>query len=476
MPRSIVTLDISADEVRLLQVRGDRLERWAAAPLEPGLVDNGIIVNPAALGARIRELMRASGIRGRPVVASVGSLYSVARLLQVPLQTGQTDDRALAQLVAQAVPVEQLRLQWQLITPDGSVPKVFIVGVPETVVQTLIQVLGFAGLKPIALETRGMALVRAVNRAYAIIANMEQSSLDVVLLASRVPEIMRSTAMDSGSSVPERAEFVVKALRGICAFYDANNPGRPLPRDIAMFLVGRLAEDPALREEIQARVDFSLQEFVPDIQFPPHLPVIEYAVNLGLALRAGPVAEEVDLEDGARSLQINLMPPRRGFRLPGWVRVCLVILAAGLVVNFFLYQRFGNAASETNTLRQRVIIVDRQLGLRRAEVSQITDMQKFNKEFASLVAPQGELTRILARITAAVPEGVEVAGISALSTNATVTGRAPGPAQVIQFVNSLRAIAGPTGAVFNKVVYSQVQSGPLSYAISATRSLAPTAP
>jgi Tfp pilus assembly protein PilN len=103
-------------------------------------------------------------------------------------------------------------------------------------------------------------------------------------------------------------------------------------------------------------------------------------------------------------------------------------------------------------------------------------MEKSNKEFATLIAPQGELTGIFTKITAAVPEGVKVADLGALATHATVTGRAPGPAEVIQFVQTLRAIAGPTGALFSKVEYSQVQSGPLSFTISATRTQAPRAP
>ena len=71
MARRVVTIDIDSRSIRILQVRNNRVERWASSPLEPGVMSDGTVADVEALADQLRRLRRSSGISGGDMVASV---------------------------------------------------------------------------------------------------------------------------------------------------------------------------------------------------------------------------------------------------------------------------------------------------------------------------------------------------------------------------------------------------------------------
>ena len=56
MAKNIVTLYIDDDSLRLMVTQGKRVEKWAELPLEPGLIENTVVVKEAEVVAKIKEL------------------------------------------------------------------------------------------------------------------------------------------------------------------------------------------------------------------------------------------------------------------------------------------------------------------------------------------------------------------------------------------------------------------------------------
>ena len=238
MARSVVTIDVDTSGIRLLEVRGRRVERWASAELEPDLMADGTIQDPAALGEQVRRLMAASGLKGRSILASLSGLYSVARLIAVPAGPGGDTRTAMANLVREAVPGDDISPQFQIISADSLGRLLLVLGSPAAVVDSQIGMLQYAGLYPRAIELKGMALARAVDASNAIIANVERASLDVVLVTQGVPKIMRTVSIPEDMSEEARGGHTAGVLQRTVAYYKNHNADQPIPPETPLFLVG----------------------------------------------------------------------------------------------------------------------------------------------------------------------------------------------------------------------------------------------
>ena len=216
---------------------------------------------------------------------------------------------------------------------------------------------------------------------------------------------------------------------------------------------------------MRAQLDYPQREFAPDLEYPSHLPLGEYAVNLGLALRGLPLVERPEGEDGAAPLLIDLAPPRKSlWRLAGWAGVVLAILAVGLALNLSLLQRWTEATLLTDDARAELTAVEGRVGELRADQGKVTGMEKAISEFRTLLAPQGDLTDIIAEMLALDVPGVQLTSVAAEPSKLSLSGSAAGPSEALAFVNVLRE----TGKV-GEVSYKRVQTGPQNISISTPR-------
>ncbi|MDD5288986.1 MAG: pilus assembly protein, partial [Dehalococcoidales bacterium] len=79
-----VTLDISANSLKLVSINGNRVEKWGAAPLSPGMVRDGHILQPQAVGAAIDALFKELHIPKGGVIATITGLSFTYRILRLP--------------------------------------------------------------------------------------------------------------------------------------------------------------------------------------------------------------------------------------------------------------------------------------------------------------------------------------------------------------------------------------------------------
>ncbi len=433
MAQRIVTIDINASGVRILQVQGDRAERWGFLPMFQGAVAEDGIVDPQAMGVRIKRLMRATGMRGTKVIASISGLYSVSRVLDLDFQPAQNADDRLRRLIEEAIPADGLRFHWQPMVSDGVTHRVLVVGVPETIVQDHARILRAVGLTPVAMEISAMTLVRAVGKRSVLVANTESASLDVVIVVDGIPEVMRTLAMPPALETKEQAEFVASALKQTISYYQARQSETDLPADTELLLVGPLARDPDFQKVVASEAELPLASFTSAVRIPSHLAMEEYAVNLGLAMREVN-GSSPDESGQAVKLTIDLRPRRVRISVPVWVRLLAGVALACVAIVSLFYSSTEATGQETINLQQRVTILERQVGVRQEELKQMSLMEAVIREFSELVSSQGDLTGVIDKIDAIVPEGVEVTAYGATPTDVSVTGRADSPAAAISYV------------------------------------------
>ena len=409
----MITLEISSTDIRLMETVGGRVIRWASRSLEPGIFEEEVVSDPQALSAAIKQLMDSSGIKGKNVIASVSGLYSLSRMVIVSSLGGVTRQAVLeAAMGVMPLSEEELYLSWQTVAPVESGEQVLVVGVPRDVLDSEVQALKATGITPRVLDLKAMALTRAVNREQALILNIQSSSFDMVVVANGVPEVMRTSAWQQDElTVEERAEHLAIALELMVGFYNSHHPSFPLDITTPLFVTGQMSGDLALMENLQARVGYLFEPFTPPLVYPEHLPVSQYAVNIGLALKGTAAAKSLG-QSGYSLPDMNLLPETyRPWRPTARQLYYFLGIVAAIVLLLPLYQLTTSAMNETANLKTRYTAFNSLMERRQVEIRNREPLQGAINEYNTIVGVGGGFVEDLQVITSLAEElGIDVVG------------------------------------------------------------------
>ena len=398
----MVTLEISSTDIKLMETSGGKVTSWASHSLEPDMFEEEVITDPQAFGATVRRLMASSGIQARDITVSVSGLYSLSRVVTVPTPLEQpVTEEAVFEAAVEVMPLseEDLYVSWQTIAPGEGGQLVLVVGVPRDILDSEMRALKSIGINPRTLDLKTMALARAVNREKAIILNIEPNSLDIVLVVDGLTEVMRTIAWQQDDfSLEEAAEHLNSAVEMTVSFYDSHHPGFPLDPATPFFITGQMSGNLALMEQLQAITSYPIEPLTPPLECPPHLPVSQYAVNIGLALKG--TSSSKNTEQGQYSLpDINLLPlVYRPWRPSAKQIYFLCAIVALLVLLFPLYQFASGAMAETSLLQTRYNSFNSLLQQRQVEIKNREPLLKAVAEYDSIINMGGGLTDDLAVI------------------------------------------------------------------------------
>jgi len=397
-----------------MEIIGGRVIKWASRSLEPDIFEDEIIVDPQALGNAVKQLMASSAIKGKNISISVSGLYSLSRIVTVPLG-GAATQQVVLEAASEVMPLseDEQYLSWQTVAVGEGGQQVLVIGVPRDMIDSEMQALRGSGVSPRVLDLKTMALIRAVNREQAIIFNIEPNSFDIVIVVGGSAEVMRTTAwQQSGLSEEEETEHLAVALELTIGFYNSHHPGFPLDPATPLFITGQMSGDIALVEKLQNRAGYHIEPLTPPLEYPAHLPVSQYAVNIGLALKGtasakGPGQGDYSLPD------INLLPEAYKPWKPTTRQIYILFaILAAFALLLPLYQVTSDAMAETGRLRTRYDAVNRMLDVRRVELSKLEPLQKAINQYDTIVDTGGGFVEDLEAVRSLAEElGVEVGSI-----------------------------------------------------------------
>ncbi|MFB0559408.1 MAG: type IV pilus biogenesis protein PilM [Dehalococcoidales bacterium] len=399
MAGRVVTLEISSTDIRLMETEGRKVIKWASLSLGPGMFEEEVISDLQALSAAVKQLLTSSGIRAKDIIASIGGLYSLSRVVLVPSPPGgTTPQQAVLEAAREVVPIseEELYFSWQTIASVEGGQQVLVVSVPRDVIDAEVHALRMAGVNPRVMDLKAMALIRAVNREQALILNIEPTSFDIALVVGGVVEVMRTTAWRPGDlSAEDKVEHLAVNLELTEGFYDSHHPGFPLDPAIPLFVTGQMSGDLSLMETLRARVKYPIEPLAPPLDYPAHLPVSQYAVNIGLALKGMAPSKSAE-SGGFVPPNINLLPEIYQPWKPSAKQVYLVCsIIAAIALLFPVYQLTSEAMGKTADLKTKYTIINSELQRRQAEIKNREPLQKAISEYRAIVDMGGGFTENL---------------------------------------------------------------------------------
>ena len=384
----VVTLDIDSATIKLLETGRGMVRKWASISLEPEKVEGEEVLEQPALGTMVKQLMASSGIKANKVIASFSGLYSLSRILSVPNPPpGVTFQESVLEMARETMPLseDKLYLSWQTIAAGESARQVLLVGVPRDVLDGEVQSLRTVGINPRVLELRAMALTKAVNKEQALILNIEHTSFDVVVVVNGIPEIMRPIAWDLGDlTVEDKVENLEATLEMTVDFYNSRHPDLPLDPATPLFITGQMSMDLSLIENLKAKLRYPVEPLAPPLGYPADLPVSQYAVNIGLALKGTAPPESLG-QSGYPLLDMNLLPEAYWPWRPKAKHIyAAVLMIAALGLLFPIFQVTREAMGKTTALEANFSILDAKLELQKQEIKSREPLQKAIIEYNTI--------------------------------------------------------------------------------------------
>jgi type IV pilus assembly protein PilM len=170
--KTVVGLDIEPGYVTAVQTASGRVavDRAAYAPLAPGVVRDGEVVDVDTLAEVLRKLFDEHKLAKR-VRIGVANQRIVMRTIDLPPLTDPKQIEAAVRFQAQdhiPMPLDQAVLEHHALgsvdTPDGPRTRVVLVAARRDMVERVLDATTRAGLRPHGVDLSAFAMIRALYR------------------------------------------------------------------------------------------------------------------------------------------------------------------------------------------------------------------------------------------------------------------------------------------------------------------------
>jgi type IV pilus assembly protein PilM len=168
-PRGSVGLDLDGDFLAAVTVAEGRIQSAVSSELPQGVMRDGEVVDPDALGTVLKEIFRA-GALPRDVRLGVANQQIVVRQLELPKIAEDKDLEAAVRFQAAeaiAMPLNEVVLDFHRVSDtvdaEGNArTNVVVVAARESMIERLVEAVRSAGLRPVGIDLNAFALVRAL--------------------------------------------------------------------------------------------------------------------------------------------------------------------------------------------------------------------------------------------------------------------------------------------------------------------------
>jgi len=365
-----VALNISNSSIQVLSLKGRQVKKWGNLALDNGLVRDGLILQPQAVGEAIASLFKSTKIPRENVITSLAGMSFTYRFLSLPRMKPALLEEAILRAARKEIslPLDELYLSWQPLPTKGEEQQFFVLGVPKNLVDAMLQTLTAAGVTPYLMDLRPLALARSANRGEAIVVNMQPDCFDIVFVTGGIPAVIHTISPRSeGATLEDNIRRLADELTKTAAFYQSSHPESQLSPATPLLLTGELAAEAPTSGLLQAEIEYPVESLVPQAEYPPELPVAAYTASIGLALKKTPQktakGEEVHFHD----ININILSGKyrksKAKPLPARYVLLGIFLAIAVIALYPLYQSRSQLSTENAGLETELLNVNRQYTL-----------------------------------------------------------------------------------------------------------------
>lgn len=289
MAKKATTLFIRDTSINLLVMKGDKIEKWASLPLDPGLVSQGLIVDETQVAEKVKQIFKDTGAEAKNLTIAVGGHDSLYRIITLPELPEAVLPEAIRREAKRTIPtpLDEVYFSYQrLPSLTKGEARVFLVTFPRNLVDALVRTLRQAGAKPYVMDLAPLALCRIPDGPRAIIVNARLDHLDVIVLADRLPQVIRRLVLPGETeSLEERLPSIAEEFNRTVSFYNSSHMEKPLDTTVPVYVCGDLAEKPETWQSVVSQAAYPVSVLPSPVPLPEGFNWNEFTVNIGLALK-----------------------------------------------------------------------------------------------------------------------------------------------------------------------------------------------
>ena len=338
-PQSVVGLDIETGSIAATEVssNGSRaISRTAIAPLRPGIVNEGEVLDAEALSQELRALFAQHKL-GNAVRLGIANQRVVVRSIQLPLIEDEEEIDTAVRFRAQEqipMPLEEAVLDHRVVSrgtgPEGERQmEVLAVAARRDMIVALLGALRKAGLKPLGIDLSAFGMIRALDVAPPPPVEGEEGQVQTTTLFCYLGDVTNLAVARAGQClftrvapfgmesiaqrVAEREGVQMEDAREILLDVGLEEPMDAFEDDPAAKATRLALEEGAAKlvDEVRLSLDFySAQEGAAPIEHivlcgpgstVPGLPErIQVGLRLGIEVMTPAALRAIDGEDAAR--------------------------------------------------------------------------------------------------------------------------------------------------------------------------------
>jgi hypothetical protein len=451
-----VALNISGINIKVLSLKGRQVKKWASLDLAGGLVRDGLILQPEAVGKAINSLFKSTGMPRDRVITSIAGLSFTYRFISLPRMKAALLEEAILRAAKKEIslPLDELYLSWQPLPGQGAEQTYFILGVPRNLVDTAVQALKIASVAPYLMDLQPLALARTANRSDAIVVSLEPDCFDIVFITGGIPTVIHTIRpKGEGATLEDNIRRLADELTKTAAFYQSNHPEVQLSSATPLLLTGELAAKAPASGLLQPEIEYPIEPLVPMVEFPDTLPVAAYTTSIGLALkRMPPKTPSRDENNRFCDININILDGK--YRKPKakpaparyvWLGIFLI---TAVVLLFPLYQAQTHLKAENALLETDLSNVSRELNLATLINEETASTEETIREIAataaaikaadvSILGTRGNFISGLRLVTGAIPSQASFTSIEIRKEDITIRGEADSVFTVVDYAVAL---------------------------------------
>ncbi|HEY95143.1 MAG TPA: pilus assembly protein PilM [Dehalococcoidia bacterium] len=285
--KTITSLNIEADSVKLLSVKGSTVIKACEAPITRGYIKNTVIDNPQGVADIISDLCKQAKVSRQDLLVAMNNFRSVSRLITLPrISRGRIDEAVMwAAEREMPVPLDTMYVTWQFLDNTDSEQNVFLLGVPRDAFSQLVKTLWAAGVSTKAIDTKLIALSRLISNESGIIIDLESDSVSVVLQIGGIPVVMQTAVVEAKNTINEdKVKRAADDLYRVIEYHNKTHPEQSLNKDTSIHLTGSIVNEDIVEFVRQSTGRTVMLPSIP-LNVPDGFSPYRYAVNAGLIFR-----------------------------------------------------------------------------------------------------------------------------------------------------------------------------------------------
>ncbi|MFC1910330.1 pilus assembly protein PilM [Chloroflexota bacterium] len=447
MAGNIVTLYIDDSNIRILMIKGKRVIKFATMPIEPGLMEDGVVTGKVRVAASLKSFLKEKKIKTSKVILGISGLQCLTRNFILPQLPGSLLSEAVLREAGRMMPLasEQYYLLWHTIPSLPHKMQVFVTAIRHRSTDSVIETLKLAGITIASLDIKPLSLSRLAKEPTAFIVDVQPTEFDIVVMINRIPQPIRTVSFPSEPiSWDEKQGLIQAELDRTIEFYNNNNPDNPLSADIPIYVSGEMADHADMGEPLSSELGQPLNIPLATAISDNSKGYYNYMANFGLALlhsslqkMAGPsIANSNLLPQVFRPKPISLV---RIAVLPAAITFIVLMLAVVILSQ----STSGSISSLRNQLETTNRLITQEQVKKNALKQQLTQTRASLESFSTALSSLDEQGKFingdLDTAVIALPGSIKLRDLNHAIKTMTINGRSLNEGDLLSYARKLDA-------------------------------------